>query len=177
MTFHEEVLGFTSSLTQFVREHDLPMELFANPDHLAVKARDRNDFDAITAMWRQYALGGAIHAIDMDGRTLATLQTKQSIITEPFGSVEWLEIMEPRAHKVGKGVVGLEHMEFYTPDLDEVTRQLLKHGVRDYDRESNPGHNWVSVVFNQGGQEIKFNDKPLAAVIRDEADEGLGYTL
>lgn len=177
MTFYEQVQDYSSSLVRFVRDHELPMEMFAYPDHLAVKARDRKNFDEIISSWKEYALGGVIHAVDMDGRTLASLQTARSIDVEPFGSVEWLEIMEPRAEKVGKGVVGLEHMEFFVADLDEVSRTLSRHGVRDYDRQKNDGHAWVNVVINAAGQEVKFNDKPLAAVLCDEADQGLGYQL
>ena len=109
-------------------------------------------FNKLTVAWSQHALGGVVRAIDMDERTLASLQLAQQIAVEPFGYVEWLEIMEPRAQKIGKGVVGLEHMEFSVPDLDEVSRTLLRYGVRDYERQSNPGHDWLSIVINEAGK-------------------------
>ena len=127
MTFQEEVQNFSTSLTCFVKNSNLPMELFVRPDHLALKARDRDDFDKLTVAWSQHALGGVVRAIDMDERTLASLQLTQPIAVEPFGHVEWLEIMEPRAQKIGKGVVGLEHMEFSVLDLDEASRILLRY--------------------------------------------------
>jgi hypothetical protein len=81
-----------------------------------------------------------------------------------LGEVSWLEIMEPRPEKVGKDFVGLEHIEFYYPDFDEVREALDKYKV-SYTQQNNPGHDWINIVLGEAGQEFKLNSRLLSDVV------------
>jgi hypothetical protein len=79
--------------------------------------------------------------------------------------------MQPRPGKeLAEGFV--EHTEFFFPNLSEAERVLTQRGV-NFIRQKNPGHEWVNVIIDDSGREIKFNDKPLAAVVATEHEHGL----
>ncbi len=170
--FEQEVRDYAKTLTKFVIRHRLPPKWFAMPDHLATKASDRQDFEARVHGWRGLVLGREILGIDKQGRTLASAQLETPISVGEFGSVKWIEIMEPRPEKVGQDVVGLEHMEFYYPHFFEI-RMVLNDGGVDFTEENNSedgkqGHAWINIVLNEAGQELKLNDRPLAKIVAAE---------
>ncbi|CAN5457855.1 hypothetical protein BH10PAT3_BH10PAT3_6850 [soil metagenome] len=112
----------------------------------------------------------------MDGRRLATTQLTGTMLVGAFGEVSWVEIMEPRPAKVGKDVVGLEHMEFYYPHFDRIT-DVLKKNMISYEVQNNSGHAWVNIVLNNQRQELKLNDKSLGKTVQGEIADGTSYIL
>jgi hypothetical protein len=173
-SFDVQVNDYAATLSSFVREYDLPAEWFAVPDHVAVKGADKADFEALVEQFRP--LSERISCIDMDNRRLATAQLTGDILVGAFGAVQWVEIMEPRPEKVGKDVVGFEHMEFYYPHFDRVIDVLNQKGIA-YEMQKNPGHAWANIVLNEKGQELKLNDKPLGTTVFEELEDGRSYIL
>ncbi|HTE21430.1 MAG TPA: VOC family protein [Candidatus Limnocylindria bacterium] len=173
-TFLQEAQKYVEGLRRFITVHELPGEWFGVADHVAVKGRDAADFEQLLKLFRP--LAQQLTCIDMDGRRLATAWLKEPIAIGNFGSVEWVEIMEPRPEKVGKDVVGFEHMEFYFPDFVAI-RAVLDHKGVKYEMEQNPGHQWVDIVINQTGQELKLNNRTLADVIPEELASGKAYLV
>lgn len=178
INFQKEVQEFESSLNRYVLDNNLPIEQwFLHPDHLAIKCADRTDFDRVVEYWKPKSVDGKISGTDMHGRTLATAHLMDPEQLGSYGTVEWLEIMEPRPEKVGKGIVGLEHVEFYYPNLSEVMKTLDRKHILYEVPTDNDHHNCVVVQFNDKGQEFKLNDFPLGKIVAQELEEGTSYQL
>lgn len=174
LEYEERIQAYAEILQNFIVQYELPAEWFASPDHLALKCADSIDYDYTL----QELLADAQLAAEvfMDQRRLAALHLTVQQAVGTLGSVEWLEIMEPRPAKLGKGMVGLEHMEFYYPDFDEITKVLTTRKVT-FTLQANPGHAWVNIVLNQSGQELKLNNRPLADVVREELADGTAHSV
>lgn len=174
MRFESELEAYGEELEEFIDMFWLPPGWFGEPDHVAIKCADRSDFESTLETFEDEA--EEMSAVDMDGRTLAAVRLASSIAVASLGDVKWVEVMEPRPEKVGKDLVGLEHMEFTFPDFAAV-RDLLGERNIAYEVQSNPGHAWVNIVLNERGQELKLNNKPLSAVIEEELASGDAYLL
>ncbi len=161
----------------FVEEYQLPKKLFVRPDHFAIKCADELDYldtcDALSGiagddgMWefRQEEYGRSLASAQLSGRVaMSGLE---------FG---WVEVMQPKVGKEAEAGL-VEHTEFYFPDFFAVEQVLQQRGI-DYDLQHNDGHSWVNVVMDeQGGREIKLNNKPLAEVILWERKQGLLHRI
>lgn len=172
--FEQAVKDYEWRLGRFIRAHELPKEWFAAPDHLAIKCFDAADYESERNIWRPLTIQGKISEIVMNNRRLGTAELAAAVSVGMLGKVTWIEIMEPRPEKVGKDVVGLEHMEFCYPNFAEVTAHLDKQGI-EYKMEENPGHAWVNIVLNKYGQELKINNRTLADVVPQELADGISY--
>ncbi len=112
----------------------------------------------------------------MGERRLAALNLISDLPIASLGNISWVEVMEPRPEKLGKDVIGLEHMEFYYPDFDEV-REVLQANDISFVEESNPGHQWINIVISDQGQELKLNNRPLAVIVEEEIENGVAHLL
>lgn len=168
--FEQAIADYAESLRAFVDEHELPSDWFKVPDHIAIKGANAADFEAIMNSFKP--LANQLSYIEMDGRRLGTAQIISPITIGTFGSVSWVEIMEPRPEKVGKDVVGMEHMEFYYPHFDEVKAALTERNI-PFEQQQNPGHAWINIVINNSGQELKINDRLLADAVTEEIQKGI----
>lgn len=174
MRFESELEAYGEELEEFIDMFWLPQGWFGAPDHVAIKCADRSDFERTIRTFEDDA--EQISAIDMDGRTLAAVRLASSVAVGSLGDVSWVEVMEPRPEKVGKDVVGLEHMEFTFPDFGLV-RDLLSERNIPYEMQSNPSHRWINIVLNELRQELKLNDKPLSEIVEEELASGESYLL
>ncbi len=166
---NELVQKYGEELQRFVSEYDLPDAWFVEPDHIAFKASDSSSFGELIKNFEP--ISSRISAMRMDGRRLATAELSTSVQVLGFGAVRLVELMEPRPEKVGTDYVGLEHMEFYYPNFEEVKTQLDTRKIA-YTEQSNSGHAWINVVLNTAGQELKLNNKLLADTVADEISRG-----
>lgn len=172
--YEEEIERFAASLSAFIEQYELPDEWFKTPDHIAIKCADALDY--VFRMEELLPDSAQTSEIEMDGRRLGTMQLTSPVTVGELGNVSWLEIMEPRPEKVGDDVVGVEHMEFFYPDFDAVTKLLDQYGVA-YKLEKNPGHTWINIVINEAGQELKLNDKLLGDTVQEEIEQGKARLL
>lgn len=172
---YEEDIGlFAQTLGSFIERHELPEAWFKTPDHIAIKCADALDY----AYRMEALIPDAVWAseITMNERRLGTLELTNPISVGELGAVQWIEVMEPRPERVGDDVIGLEHMEFYYPEFDEIT-QILTDRKIEYQLQSNPGHSWVNIVINDQGQELKLNDKLLGDTVREEIEQGIARVI
>lgn len=169
-SFETDIQKYADSLETFVSQHSLPADWFRVPDHIAIKGADATGFEELMNTFQP--LANQLSYIEMDGRRLGTAQLVSSMAIGTFGSVSWVEIMEPRPEKVGKDVVGMEHMEFFYPHFDEIKSVLADRGI-DFEPQENPGHAWINIVINDGGQELKLNDRLLTDAVTEEIKQGL----
>ena len=165
---------YLEELEDFVDRYSLPAEWFEVPDHVAVKCADAADYEAAVESFRPVA--EQITEMKMSGRRLGSVKLLKGLAVASFGEVLWVELMEPRPEKLGKDVVGLEHMEFYFPDFETISDVLEQRSIY-HKVQSNPGHRWVNIVINDKGQEFKLNDLTLADVVEDELKEGKLYVI
>ena len=166
----QQLPEYLASLEDFIAQHDLPPEWFEAPDHIAYKCVDTVDFDKV--MTELEPSMQQLSCIYLDNRRLGAGHMNLHLDIGDFGSIEWLEIMEPRPDLVGTDVVGLEHMEFYFPDFLAVKRLLDDESV-PYEMQENPNHSWINIVINDKGQELKLNNGTLAHIVEDELEQGL----
>jgi predicted metalloenzyme YecM len=172
--FEAQIDEYAQELQNFIARQELPDGWFKTADHVAVKGADAAGFEALVEHFRP--LSERISCVDMSGRRLATAQLKQPVIVGTLGAVSWVEIMEPRPEKVGKDVVGFEHMEFLFPDFSAVQAILDEKHIA-YEMESNPGHSWVNIKLNERGQELKLNDRLLGDAVTEEIQSGKARIL
>lgn len=181
MTYGEIQAGadeYGKTLAAFVNAHRLPAEWFELPDHIAIKCQDRADFDEQIATIKAHKTGD-ITAVDLEGqnRTLASVFLTKAITVGGFGSVDLLEIMQPRPEKEGQDLVGFEHMEFTFPDFSAITAKLDDEGVHYTLPDDNPHHKWVNIVLNDRGNELKLNNRSLSEIVAEETEKGENYVL
>ena len=160
---------YVQDLEELIDKYWLPAGWFETPDHIAVKCSNSIDFEDTLDWYKDKS--AQLSLVEMDGRRLAAAKMFSSITIASLGSVEWVEIMEPRPEKIGRDVVGFEHMEFYYPDFEAI-KDILKDRRIKFEMQKNPGHAWINVVLNSAGQEVKFNDKPLSEVVAHEIETG-----
>lgn len=163
--FQGELDSYVTELEKFVQEHELPDRWFEDPDHVAIKCADSEDFEVTLAEFKD--VSNQISYIEEGGRRLAAAHLLKPLAIGRFGSVEWVEVMEPRPGRVGNDFVGLEHAEFCYPIFTKARSVLRKAGV-EHDLRHNPGHDWINIAINDTGQELKLNNRPLSKVMPDE---------
>lgn len=162
------------ALTAFIGAHQLPAEWFAAPDHVAYKCQNAADYDHIMELCKPFAKQR--YYIAMDGRRLGSIRLQTPLAVADFGTIEWLEVMQPRPAKEGVDMVGLEHMEFVFPDFD-AAQQILNAKNIPYERQSNPAHEWISIMLNSGQQELKLNNRSHTDIVQQEFAAGLTKEL
>ena len=172
--YEAEIDAFARCLQDFIDKYELPNKWFALADHIAIKCADADDYEYKIQDIIMDATQGS--EIDLDGRRLAALQLTSPQEIKDLGQVSWLEIMEPRPEKIGKDIVGIEHIEFYYPTFDEITEVLEGAGVA-YRKQANPGHEWISIVLNQQGHELKLNNRLLQDIVAEELQDGTSHLL
>jgi len=170
----QEIADYARELRAFIGQYDLPSNWFEVVDHVAFKYKDKAECEAAIKDFRK--MSSQITAVHLNNRQLATAQLQLSLWIGDFGAAKWIEIMEPRPERVGQDIVGLEHLEFYYPNFGEITEALDSKGVL-YEIQSNPGHNWVNIVINSTGQELKLNDRMLGDVVAHELVTGESHVI
>lgn len=164
-----QIFAYGEELRNFVDDHALPEEWFNEPDHVAYKCRDEQHFD--------HVLQEASHDVqsmsyvEIDNRRIAGAEVEQSVYLESFGTINWLEIIQSRPEKLGQDIVGLEHVEFYWPELESAEEVLRDRGI-PYELQSNEQSQWLSIIITEFGHELKLTNTRLANIVRDSMADG-----
>lgn len=162
-----QIFAYGEALRDFVDEFGLPEEWFMEPDHVAYKCRNADHFDEIARQANDDA--AELTIVEMDNRNIASVLLEDSVYVESFGSVEWLEIMQPRLEKQGEDLVGIEHLEFYWTDFESAEEVLRDRGI-SFAIQHNRSSQWISVIINEYGHEFKLCNRKLAEIIQAEVD-------
>ncbi len=172
------VADYEVAFNSFVNQFDLPQSFFSSPDHVAIKCSDELDYLDTCEELREIVDDNGIWEIAMDSRLLASACLRDGFLLQ-LDSRDTLfprvEIMQPRPGKeLDAGFV--EHVEFTVLDMFAVAQTLDRQGVV-FEEQKNPGHSWLNIVIDNGGREIKFNDKSLEAIADEERSKGLLYKI
>lgn len=165
---------YEQSLTEFVGRYELPETWFSQIDHVAIKCADAADYEATVQQWLPQSQ--ELSYVSLDYRRLASARLSGGVALGRFGHAQWLEIMEPRPEKLGADTVGIDHVEFYFRDFTEVQKELIEKGIK-YTPQSNINHDWLSIVINDQGQELKINNRTLANIVAEEASTGISTSI
>lgn len=165
-----EVDIYFMSLRDFVRQHSLG-SLIGPVDHVAFKTASTSHYEKCIEQFQCFAPTG--NYVEMSNRRLATLELDEHKLLSctELGQTRFLEVMEPKPDKANVGFSGLEHAEIFKQNLEAVKKELDHQGVI-YSVSENPYHTTVVVKINQKGQEIKFTNRGLEKVIKEQSRKG-----
>ncbi len=142
-------------------------------DHIAVKLSDTSEYENFIN--DNLAFFASANYIQMNNRRITTVRLKNAIETTSFGSVFYLEIMEPKPEKVGTFKSGLDHAEIWVPNFDELEKEF---GLRDLEFvRSDNGHHRTLIFKMNDLWEVKFTDKTIEDTVKDEIESGLITSL
>lgn len=175
---------YNSSLDRFLGRQKLPPTWFANGgvDHLAIKTFNSGDYKAYLDSYKQYA--ERITQTRLDGRYIATIRllgnyslTFNLLSVKSANRVTDLELMLARPNEQSELQPRLDHAEIYMKyGLIPVRKVLGNRGLR-FEDHSNGSHEWVSVKFEDGAEEVKFSDRRLSEIMEEEIDFGTAQVL
>lgn len=175
---------YNSSLDRFLGRQKLPPTWFANGgvDHLAIKTFNSGDYKAYLDSYKQYA--ERITQTRLDGRYIATIRllgnyslTFNLLSVKSANRVTDLELMLARPNEQSELQPRLDHAEIYMKyGLIPVRKVLGNRGLR-FEDQSNGSHEWVSVKFEDGAEEVKFSDRRLSEIMEEEIDFGTAQVL
>lgn len=166
-TITTQIFAYGEALRDFVDEFNLPEEWFIDPDHVAYKCRSADHFDEIVRLANDDA--EQLVVVTLDGRNIASVLLDNLVYVESFGSVEWLEIIQPRLEKQGEDLVGIEHMEFYWADLESVEDILHDRGIPYVLQHSNSMQG-ICIEIDDLGHEVKLSGRRLASIMQTEIE-------
>lgn len=166
--------SYLADLRSFMREHGVVDLLRGSVDHVAFKAADYAHYSAI--------VGGIVSKsrlssfTRMDGRQIATIELVAPISLGELGETYFLEIMEPKPEKVGRDLVGFEHIEIYNPDFEGIMRALRESGV-NFEDGGNDYHKTIVLKINEKGQEVKFTNGRLGEIVKRQTKDGISVLI
>lgn len=164
--FDESYAAYGQVFDEFRDAYRLPLEWFREPDHFAIKCANAEEYEETLTIVRTEFSPIGMYEADIQQRRLGSAKLAGRVGTGEI-SFGWVEIMEPKPDAaVAESFV--EHSEFYMPDFFELQRVLHMRGVEGVRSQDNGAHGHVSFPIDDHGREIKFNNKPLADVIRQE---------
>jgi len=168
---------YNSRLNRFVSAHELPYTWFEKgQDHVAVKAFKPDDYKALVARFEPFS--ARIVETEMQGRWIATasLMGKFAIMSSLTVSggieIENVEIMLARPEDQDNGPPRFDHSEIYAPEKMIPVRSVLRRKGLHPDWQGNDAHEWVSVVFGEYSEEVKFTEKRLSEIVDQELASG-----
>ena len=165
MNLTHEANNYGQSLSAYIENFKLPRQWFEHADHIAVKAANAQHYERLIAQFKPQSQ--EIYESELNDRRIATAFLAGPIAVASQWQVSLLEIMEPRPAMIGRDKVGLDHMEFFYPDLVAIEDRLeVIAGIIPVPQPK-PGHNTLSIIFGKQN-ELKFTDRRLADVIRAE---------
>jgi len=144
--------------------------LFNPPiDHFAIKATNSQSYEKLVESARQ--ISNKISYVYLDQRRLATAELTVPIEFVKLGQTSYLEIMEPRPNAAASLIDFFEHAEIYSQDLGKIKSILALEQVV-HQEYKNPNHEVVVLEINKAKQEIKFTNKHLSQIIKDQEERG-----
>lgn len=168
--FEHAVAEYAESLVVFRAQRRLSTGWLSRLDHLAVKCLDTEHFDETVRLWLPNAREASY--TKLDGRRLVSMHLAGRLaLSRRLGSVDWLEIIEPRPERVGLDTVGVDHMECIFPNF-AAARAILDDRGLPYQFQSNSSHEWLSIPINHQGQELTLSNRPLADIVAQDLADG-----
>lgn len=161
-------------LSDFLGQHHLERYAACAIDHIAIKLKDAADFER--SLEALVALSTSASVAEINNRRLATAVLPEAIAVPGFGSSAILEIMEPRPGVVATTAGHIDHIELRVAGIGEVARVLEEQHV-SFEVQNNGYHQAAVVVLNELGQEVKFTNSDLLAIVKEQDEKGTSQVL
>ncbi|MBX4197254.1 hypothetical protein KW801_01710 [Candidatus Saccharibacteria bacterium] len=183
-TLKKMATEYNDRLDTFWAEAKLPeVWLDDGYDHFALKAYSREDYEDIIEQFKPVT--EFIAEVDLDDRQIATAKLlghfalNMTLSFSDWMSIDHIEIMLAREDEQGDKPVRFDHSElFKSHGLIPVMKVLEAKGLRPFNPpEFNRSHMWVSIVFGEENDEVKFTDKRLSEIIQDDIRTGRAKIL
>jgi hypothetical protein len=132
------------------------------PTAVGWKVEDRAEYDRLVAELHDKA--GQVVETWMNGRWIAKLLLRDA---ELPGDVRIIKVMMRRPGS--SDAVGLDHVDFYSPSIEEVEKKLTVESDLKWTRENNDiiaGYDWLSVWFD--GTEAKLKNDTVLDIVAAE---------
>ncbi len=164
----ESLASYKKDLDTWVSEFGMGLYM-GSVDHFAVKVENEEKFEEMVLALKPYCIDKqgetpGLSIRKMHGRRIAVALLKTPI---KFGDnlVSCIELMQPRPESQGTDVVGFDHAEIVTSNLEEIETVLKGTGSNYYVDETNPYKEIVVSFVNSHKERIKFTNKTLAEIV------------
>lgn len=172
---NEQSDQYSRRLNDFVDQSRLPESWFDHGyDHLAIKAYTIDDYEQTIERFK--AVSELITEVDIDDRQIATAELlgefalTMSVSFGNYVSIKHIEIMLARLGDQNHDSPRLDHAEIYMPRGLVPVRKVLSNKRIPYFDELNEAHSWVSVVFGEESDEVKFTDRKLSDINQQQIE-------
>ncbi len=118
------------------------------PMHVGWKVADESTLGQKVASLLPFTEQGHIGTVD--NRKIILLALKKPVETIPI-----LQVMQLRPGS--SDPIGLDHVAFYCENIVDL-ENFFKNSQYTWERQSNPGHAWISLWFGAHNREAKFFD-------------------
>lgn len=169
---------YQRQLSDFIEQYELPEVWFDNGiDHLAVKAYNPEVYRQTVENFRHVSdriTESQIHGRRIAAAKLGEFSVIQSIRAARGKTIGWVEIMEARPEDQSSDPVRFDHAEVYVPRGIIPIHTVLSRRNLNPLSEHNNSHEWVSVIIEPYGGELKFSDRSLAEIVQADLETGRG---
>ncbi len=170
-------LGVNGTLVDYLRsmrdylDSNQLKEDYLSVDHVAWKAENATAYEEALEIAKKSA--SLIVETQIGGRRISIVQLKNPITLGPLGTVEFLEVMEPKPNK--PVVPGLDHFELLAKDFDGLAKRLALYGGAEV--VDNGHHKTIPLKIDVNGRELKFTDRSIKSVIDKQVAEGISRVI
>ena len=168
---------YNARLDKFVAKNRLPQSWFDQGyDHVAVKAYNLEDYRQIIEQFK--VVSDRITEADLNHRQIATARLMGQfalgldLSVGPYVYLRNVEIMLARPNDQSQDLPVFDHSEIFVPRGLMPIRKVLDEKKIQFLPQSNKSHEWVSVVFDDDGDEVKFTDRTLEDIVEENIASG-----
>lgn len=160
------LLAYSEEAKLFFYSYGLAALVLNTPiDHVAVKALNREVYEQYLQTYAP--LSKTVSYEEVDERQLALAQLLKPLDAATFGTVELLEIMEPRPGTIATTHDLIDHIELLVPELEPVKTVLTNKNV-EFKTQTNQSHTALVIPINEWGQEVKFTTRSLLDIAQQQ---------
>jgi predicted metalloenzyme YecM len=170
----EKLETYFKDLKKWLKDFSLE-DYVGFPDHFAIKVENEEKFNELVNEFKNFCINkiGSTPGLSirqMHGRKIAVAILKQPIVFFDK-EINCVEIMQPRPEVEGDDVVGLDHLEFISSDLENIENKLKGKDLNYYVDESNPYKEIIVSFVNSKKERVKFTNKTLAEIVPKQIED------
>lgn len=157
---HASIDTYREAFREFTRTYDLPMDLFAEPDHATVQCAGAEDYDE--TLEAIIGVGGLVaQESRVSDRRIAAVHLATQSVLAGASLFEWLEVVQPRPGS--ERPQGFVENVAYVHDLHTARNLLDEQDIPGVEERIYPVRS--SLIVPLGNDlTVKFNDTSLAEV-------------
>lgn len=160
--------AYGHDLENWLNQNDL-RNLLGPADHFAIKIPDEATLLELADAIKPYCVQNFENSPGLSIRKMDNRSIAVALLEQPLRLGSWeihcIEIMQSKPENLGKDPIGIDHVEFINADFEGVQSVLKAKNVSFGINIKNGYKKTVIVKLNSKGEEVKFTDKTLAAVV------------